>query len=67
MHEKFLLDKMKIMRSKIQDERLESRKALTLEDPELDTSGSVYEDAEKELESESQSPSPLGAHLKKPV
>ncbi len=65
MHERFLLDKEEMMRRKIQDERRESSKALMLEDPQSDTSGSVYEDAETELESESQSPQ--SSHLKKSV
>ena len=65
MHERFLLDKREMMRRRIQDERLESSKALMLEDPKSDTSGSVYEDAESEPESES--PSLQSAHLKKSV
>ena len=64
MHEKFLLDKMEMMRRKIQDERFESRKAfVVLEDPKSDTSGSVNEDSETEPEPES--PSPQSTHLTK--
>ncbi len=46
---------------------LKAAKALMLEDPQSDTSssGSFYEDAETELESES--PSPQRSHLKKSV
>ena len=66
MHDKFLLDKKEMMRHKIQDERFESSKALAaLEDPKLDTSGSVNEDSETEPEPES--PSPQSTHLKKLV
>ena len=66
IHDKFLLDKKKMMRRKIQDERFESHKALAaLEDPKSDTSGSVNEDSETEPEPES--PSPQSTHLKKSV
>ena len=66
MHDKFLWDKKEMMRHKIQDERFESRKALTvLEDPKSDTSGSVNEDSETEPEPESLSPQ--STHLKKSV
>jgi hypothetical protein len=62
--EKFLRAKKEMERRKAQDERLE-QKAFMLEEPKSDTSGSVYEDAETEQESES--PSPQNAYLKQSV
>jgi hypothetical protein len=62
--EKFLRTKKEMERRKAQDERLE-QKAFMLEEPKSDTSGSVYEDAETEQESESLSPQ--NAYLKQSV
>jgi hypothetical protein len=53
-------------RRRAQDERFElRRKALILEDPKSDTSGSVHEDSETEPESEF--PPPQNTHLKQSV
>ena len=52
MPERFLFDRKEMMRRKIQDERLKSRKALILKDPKSDRHGSFNEDSETEPEPE---------------